>query len=419
MANLKTIYSLLLIHFNSKLFFIKLILIIIISCLNFNSFAQFWTWDTTLNTNILVERQEHIYRPTNSKIFINHSNNNLYFKIGSSTNHLLDLNHNEKGLDFYSINLLTNKSDSFFIKIPQSYITSMHPNDLLSGFITNDKYAIIELYGKDLLLFKRGLGNNFEFERATKNEFCFRNQFFVLNDSNFLLVNISDYNVLDCNYKTVLGIVNPKTFEIEKKLVFKKYKGIEFAKNIHKWVDVSKNLIVFCEPSSFIVHIYDHKLNLVDKLFIKNEEGTAPTPISNYNEIAKNDRIEKLYLINDSTLLLSLIRDSIGINEREIQIWRLGKINKIIGKSVLNIQMPKQNLIKEITKENQWHSLFWVNVPEFVFFNSKAVELNITYSPPFWLKNPDINDFRSKIREYNKTHQTSIGITLYNILNIK
>ena len=100
MANLKTTYRLLLSNFNSNLFFIKLFLVLIFLSLKISSIAQFWTWDTTLNTKIINERQEHIYRPTNSKIFINHTTNNLYFKISSPYNHQLDLNHFDKGLDF-------------------------------------------------------------------------------------------------------------------------------------------------------------------------------------------------------------------------------------------------------------------------------------------------------------------------------
>jgi hypothetical protein len=419
MANLKTTYRLLLSNFNSNLFFIKLFLVLIFLSLKISSIAQFWTWDTTLNTKIINERQEHIYRPTNSKIFINHTTNNLYFKISSPYNHQLDLNHFDKGLDFYRINLQNYQIDSFFIKIPPAYITKMHPSDLLSSFITNDSFAIVELYGKDLLFFKKDSNNTFNFVKAINNKFCFRNEFFVLNDSNFLLVNISDYNILDCNYKTVIGILNSKTFDIDKNIVFSKYKGIEFAKNLHKWVDVSKNLIVFCEPTSFIVNIFDHKLNLLDKFNIKKETESTFPEIYKPNKIPKSDRIEKIYLINDSTLLISIINDSISANEREVQIWKLGKINTLISKSILNIQMPNQRLITEITKDNQWHSLFWVNTPEFVFFNSKAVELNSTYQPPFWLSNPDINYFKSQIKEYNKLNRKTIGITLYNILNLK
>ncbi len=374
--------------------FILLTIILNISSLK----AQLLTWDTSYNTSIPVKREELITRPTTTKVCIDYENSKYYFKLASPTNQFLDLND----FIFYSLDLKSNSVDSFVLKIPDNYLKNMRPQDVLGGFVCNNKYAILELYGSQLLLFKSIVANKFEFESEIRNSYCLREDFFTLKNNKFLLANYYDYHPLDCKYKFVLTLFDPVKKSFDKKVIIDNIEGIEFSKNVHKWIDISTNRILVCRPSEMKLEFFDYELNLINNIELRDVINIKSTK-SNSNE-----RIEKAYLINDTTVLLSIILNDISVNHRKVIILNMN--NQVIFNETLDIRVRQRNYID---KTKEWESILYSNTPEYVIYNNKVIELNPVFRPIFWGESTDNN--KLKIHEYSKSNPKSVGITIYSL----
>lgn len=278
----------------------------------------------------------------------------------------------------------------------------MRPQDILGGFVCNNNYAILELYGSQLLLFKKANADKYEFKSEIRNNYCLREDFFTLKNNKFLLANYYDYHPLDCKYKFVLTLFDPVKESFEKKIILENIKGIEFSKNVHKWIDISANRILICRPSEMKLEIFDYELNFVKQIEIRD--------IFSFKSTNSNERIEKAYLINDTTMLLSIILNDISVNHRRVII--LSTNNKVIFNDTLDIRLRQRDYFN---KTKEWESILYSSTPEYVIYNNKVIELNPIFKPIFWGESTEIN--KLKIQEYTKSNPKSVGITIYSLPN--
>ncbi len=397
----------------------KKILILLLFIYSVPSYAQFWKYDSSYRTNINVERRELIYKPNNCFSFIDYSKGVIYFKLTSRLMHDRDIVNDGIGMKFFSYSLKEQKKDSGYIKIPSKYINEMKPQDVLSGFAANEKFAIIKLVNSKILLFsKMNINSNqFLFKSEIANEFCFNGEFYPLNDGRFLLVNYYNYHPLDCRYKTVISILDPDKGNLAKTIIFDKVEGIELSQTAHKWVDVSANRILFCEPKKKLLKIFNHSLDLIDSFNLNTEISQTKTEaLSTLTIFEKTDYIEKTYLVNDSNILVS-INDGTGGSHRDIYIISLRDKKVICTIEDLDISMPHSVNTELPNRDGFWHSIFWQNIPEFHFFNNKVISLTTVYFPEYWKEVEITNDeYRELLRKYSATHTEQYGINVYRII---
>jgi hypothetical protein len=238
-------------------------------------------------------------------------------------------------LKIFQVDIDSERKDSFIITLPEDIIIHTLPfitinNEFL--ILTDDDYFEMHRY--------KNINNRYTYiNKIHLSNYSNGGKMFVLENNKFLFQSIYNYHPDDKLYKSNLGIYDANNDSIVK-LIHPDVPCIAFSHLYNSWISVNENTIALAYPCSYKIILFDHNLFAIDSIVYNHNEWkdlpgnkipfeTSTSKIhpkilidSLQNIKTHFSRIEKIFFINNSTLMVSSVGNNIEVKSRRIDLWK-------------------------------------------------------------------------------------------------
>lgn len=253
------------------------------------------------------------------------------------------------------------------------YKTEFDPNSLS----VNGSYCGFVFYDKIIVFERTKNGTKIQFE--AKNDKSFEGCRFI-NDTIILVYKMYDYHPEDepiCCGNRVIDVKNGTVLQDYSFFL----KGIEYSHQVNRWIDFGSDFFTITSPIDFKLFMF--RDNRIDTIQLPIEGKRLAKTDSNLlanrsifgiksiiGELMRRDsavnRIEKVFILNDSTVLVSEIFPQSGKNKRALSLVVVSKDNpsriNSIKTSVYNCTFNEDNVVNPDLPFN-----FQFSLPQFSF----------------------------------------------------
>jgi hypothetical protein len=254
----------------------------------------------------------------------------------------VDWNDKKRELSVFSVNTNTNKTDSLVLKIPASIIINSLPKIAL-----NENYLILTDDEKfDVYRFHKTKDTYSYVNKIKLPPYSVGGNVRWLSKNLFLLSSNYNQHPADKLFNTNLGVYDAEKDQI-KKFIHPELPCIGFSHLVNSWITNNDNRIALAAPCGYKIFFYDFELNLVDSINYHPKENWEDLPgntIPFETNPAKSNpkliieklmhledsisRIEMIFFVNNSTLLVSSGGNGADENQRRIDLWKIGFLEK-------------------------------------------------------------------------------------------
>jgi hypothetical protein len=321
----------------------------------------------------------------------------------------------------YKLNTLTGNTDSFQLAFP---LTDTFFRWSFSNIVVNDRY--IGIRADRFYVFDK---RNGKLLNAVPHYRC--EEFYFLDGTKVLLTKNYNSHPNDDSIKSKFMIVDFNTGAIEHRII-PDFKYIIYTHFVNNFVEATDHQIAFAQAIPYSINFYDTKmLRLIntintDKLYNSPRDINLLDDLHNsikLNHNAKNgyyslkqidssvNRIEKILLLTEDTLLVSRYFGGSKFDKRKLDVWVLDKKtntwNMIIYDQLYNTHYPP-NYEYTITKES---------LPLDLTFSDKLIRdgnqlflLSTKVAPEMGIQNTQRKVYEDKFYE---THDLNYYLWLY------
>lgn len=347
-------------------------------------------------------------------LFISKFNNTIYYsKISASLN--------GKTIIYKEEAPFNDQTESIEINLSEH----IKDQEYWDGFSINKNY-IVFLSRYHIFIYKRNNSTGtFEFLTIIDNYPNYTN-IQSLSDSTFLFYKCYNFHPSDTKEKVELATFNAEKLNFID-IINPKHDGIIYSCFVNSWIDVSEKNIFFSNTLQYKIYLYNHNLKLVDSIVylpdnwkhFKDYKIDFETDFSKVNakeciKEASNrgkdiDRIEKILLLNDSTLLVSVKPPAKKGSHRDVYVW-----TKKEGKWTLLIDKQKFSSSSLFITKKRF--LFGLNYSTpLVVSNNYIFHSELYISPPGFISLKPLF-FKRAEKKIDKGQQINNGIYEYRIL---
>ncbi len=266
-----------------------------------------------------------------------------------------DWNAESRDLSLNMINTESGKKDSFILHIPTTIII----NELPDISLNSDYLILTDDEQFSLYRFKKS-GKQFNFVNEIKlPEKCSGKNVKYLSKNKFLLYCFYNFHPSDNTYNSNLGIYDAEKDSIIR-FIHPEMPCIGFSHFPKEWLTNNDNTIALASPCGYKIDFYNFNLEL------KGSINPQTSEIKNYRSIDKISfetspdfihpklliekmlllkdtvsRIEKIYFVNNSTLLVSSTGKDLGNDQRRIDLWDIDhKLKPVFCNAKNRIEVP-------------------------------------------------------------------------------
>lgn len=184
-------------------------------------------------------------------------------------------------------NLETKKLSS--LHISQEGIKGKHKNDNASDYFIDGDFLYI-LAHEEILIYKK-IEGGYEYLKYAKPKYMYS---YILGkiDEHLILYQGYNFHPLDQKERVIISKFSTKIHEIVKS-IYPKMRGIEFTHSNKRFCDIHKNTIIFSQPFSDTISIYNADLEQIDRISLKNT--VDDTVNVNYKEFS-TDEIQRVLM---------------------------------------------------------------------------------------------------------------------------
>ncbi len=251
-------------------------------------------------------------------------------------------NTESRVLKIYSVNCETGFRDSIEINIPRVIIINELPT-----IAVNENYLI--LCDDENFSFYRYLNRNGKYTFSNKIKLPNNSSgryIRIIDKDKFLIHTIYNFHPDAESYNSNIGIYDAKNDKFIN-FIHPDLPCIGFSHLPKSWVTFNEKLIAIADPCGYKIRFYDFGLNLYDSINYfpgngwKNLNGNKIPLETNPAKIHPKllidqllslqdsiSRIEKIYFIDNSKLLVSSISPKCGKEKRRIDIWGTSNLKK-------------------------------------------------------------------------------------------
>lgn len=205
----------------------------------------------------------------------------------------------------------------------------------------------------------------------------------TINSELFLFECLYNFHPDNKQFNTNLAIYNART-NILSNFIHPDLPCIGFSHLEKKWTAVNDSVIALASPCGYQIYLYDLNLKLIDSIQFKPAGWkdipglkipfeTNPSKIHPKHLIKKLDnyqdsisRIEKIFFIDDSTLMITGMNGQIPKN-RNVELWNIHHHNKPIYTSPVQIVYSDSDLV------NPNRELLQLSLPLNLHFNDRKL----------------------------------------------
>jgi hypothetical protein len=251
-------------------------------------------------------------------------------------------NTDERILKIYSLNTVTNIKDSLEINVPKKIIINELPEVAISNnfiILCDDEYFTFYLFEKKNVNFI--YSNQIKLPSNSSGR-----EMSVIDNDKFLIYTMYNFHPDAQTFNSNIGIYDAKHNKFTN-FIHPDLPCIGFSHLPKSWVTFNDKLIAIADPCGYKIRMYDFNLKLVDSIdFI---------PTDHWNNLAENkipvetdpqkinpkllidqllllqdtiSRIEKIYFINNTKLLVSSTCKKCGKEKRRIDVWETNRWSK-------------------------------------------------------------------------------------------
>lgn len=241
--------------------------------------------------------------PFNENFLVRQIGDNIYaIKTGNSSSRIRDIG----SLDtLWVYNITTNKIN--FILISSKGIKSKYSTDSGKDFYVDGSSFYILNY-RSIHIYKKE-GNRFSYSAYIKPKYSY-SYFLGKIGEHLILYEGYNYHPLDQKEQVIISKFSTKSYEIVKS-IYPKMNGIEFTHSNKRFCAIHKNTILFSQPFSDTISIYNSDLEQVGRIKLKNT--IDDTVNVNYKEFS-TDEIQRVlmddYLYNRN-IKISVVGDTL------------------------------------------------------------------------------------------------------------
>ncbi|MDZ4757386.1 MAG: hypothetical protein SGJ10_04490, partial [Bacteroidota bacterium] len=319
-------------------------------------------------------------------------------------------------------------SDSLIVSFKNMINVSELINYSMSSFAVSwDEKNIILSCFKNLLVFTRIKPGFYTFSKSFLKPYRYESVK-QITKSEYLLVQLYNYDDIPKTDRVVISKYNLNTNTIVKNIK-PELAGLEYSHLTHKWYDNNSKYFLLADPLKYNITIYSNNLDSVfflkrsianwkntnDSLFIKNYDNyNIKNSIENLHNADKNiSRIEKIFFVNESKILISYKLAGETGKVRNVDIWTKKNKNQWILKD--------SNLITNITDLSDFNDTITVlnrpfpelnYTPDLHFYKNKVYLIWQSYFPE--CLGYTVRELSKKYDEYVKDHFTTFGVMVFN-----
>jgi hypothetical protein len=260
-----------------------------------------------------------------------------------------DLNQNENSLQINSIGLYSGIQDSIIIKLPAEMVISSLPS-----FAINGTHLLMRDAEYRLFRFRKII-NNWKFNSVVAIPKGAAVSEIGVTGKNFLLSEFYNMHPLEKQFNSSVLIYDPVE-NLFLKEIHPALPCIAFSHLKKEWIANNTAYIAIADPCGYRISLYDTQLRLITSINgpdsswrkVKGNKIPFNTDVSTIHPRQIVDRlltfqdsvnrIEKIFFLNDSTLLVSITGFGLKDPQRRIDSWHLGEKINLTSSKIINPQ---------------------------------------------------------------------------------